>query len=219
LAAPDSIAVAVPTGAAGAGAPPDGDPVAAAWPGALAAGAAGAEPGAPAPTGELEAADVTGDAAELSTEVTGAAAEVTADVAEVTVEAVDVCVVVSGGSAAVAAWAGRENTSMIAKIPAAASAACTATRAMRRATGCTMSSSTRRETRPLTYPWRRQQTSRAWTFCAVTTVQRQRQSGKGERSRLGLKPAVIGRPVTALIHRFSTAAACSFTVQSPRWGQ
>jgi hypothetical protein len=82
--------------------------------------------------------EATGDAAELAAEVIGDTAELTV---EVTVETVDVCVDVRGGSAAVAACAGRENISMIAKIPAAASAACTATRAMRRATGCSISSS------------------------------------------------------------------------------
>jgi hypothetical protein len=82
--------------------------------------------------------EATGDAAELAAEVIGDTAELTV---EVTVETVDVCVDVRGGSAAVAACAGRENTSMIVKIPAAASAACTATRAMRRAIGCSMSSS------------------------------------------------------------------------------
>jgi colicin import membrane protein len=84
------------------------------------------------------AAEVTGDAAELTVEATGDAAEVAVEVA---VEAVEVCVDVRGGSAAVDACAGRENISMIVKIPAAASAACTATRAMRRAIGCSISSS------------------------------------------------------------------------------
>jgi hypothetical protein len=83
-------------------------------------------------------AELTGVAAELTVEVTGPTAE---PIAEVTVEPVDACVDVRGGSAAVAACAGRENISMIAKIPAAANAACTATTAMRRATGCGMSSS------------------------------------------------------------------------------
>jgi hypothetical protein len=173
---------------------PDGVSVAAGWLGALAAGASapaavgsGAaevaggwaglaeaagptvpEPVAVAPGVELEAAEATGDTAELTVDVTGDTAELTVeatgDVTEltvdVTVEAVDVCVDDKGASAAVAACAGRENTSMIAKIPAAASAACTAPRAMRCTIGCGMSSSTRRETGPLTYPWRRQQTSR-----------------------------------------------------------
>ena len=52
----------------------------------------------------------------------------------------DVWVDVRGDRAAVAAWAGRENSSMITKMPAVASAACTATRAMRRAAGCMSSS-------------------------------------------------------------------------------
>ena len=103
------------------------------------------EPVPDAPAGELEAAEATGAVAELTVEATGDVAEVTVEVtvdaAELTVDAVDVCVDVRGGSAAVAACAGRENTSMIVKIPAAASAACTATRAMRRAIGCSMSSS------------------------------------------------------------------------------
>ena len=108
---------------------------------------------------EPGAAEATADAAELATEATGepaeVAAEVAADGAELTAEegwpgrpswrrrdpAADVCVDVRGGSAAVAAWAGRENSSMTATIPAAASAACTAARAMRRTIGCTMSSS------------------------------------------------------------------------------
>jgi hypothetical protein len=95
---------------------------------------------------EPEAAEATVDEAEPTTEATGkAAAEVTGDVAEptvvVTADPADVCVDVRGGSAAVAAWAGRENSSMTARIPAAASAACIAARAMRRTIGCTMSSS------------------------------------------------------------------------------
>jgi hypothetical protein len=127
---------------------------------------------------ELEPAELAVDAAEptveVTGEVTGAAAEPTAEVtgdvtaptAEVTgdgtdptaaddvapVDAVDVCVEVSGDNAAEAACAGRENSSMIAKIPAATSAACTATRAMRRTIGCSMSSSARRETGPPAYP-------------------------------------------------------------------
>ena len=56
------------------------------------------------------------------------------------VDAVDVWVDVRGDRAAVAAWAGWENRSMTAKIPAAASAACIATRAMRRTIGCMSSS-------------------------------------------------------------------------------
>ena len=104
-------------------------------------------------------AEVTGDAAEPTAEVTGDVAEPTAEVtddeAEPTVEeavdAVDVCFDVRGASAAVAAWAGRENSSKTTKIPAATSAACIAVRAMRRTTGCDMSSSTRRETGPPAY--------------------------------------------------------------------
>lgn len=91
------------------------------------------------------AVEVTDDVAELIVEATGddeLAVDASGDVAEatveVTVEPTEDCVGVSGGSAAVAAWAGRENTSMIARSPAAASAAFIATRAMRRATGCGM---------------------------------------------------------------------------------
>ncbi len=125
------------------------------------AGGAGLEVPEPAPVvlaapdalaGELEGVEDTADATGLAVEVTepivevtGLAVEVTGDVAALMVEAivepVDVCVGVRGGKAAVAACAGRENTSMIARIPAAASAACIATRAMRRATGCGTSSS------------------------------------------------------------------------------
>jgi hypothetical protein len=121
--------------------------------------------------GEAELAD---DAAKLVAEATGATAEptaeVTGDVAEPTaepttevtdeadptddeaVDAVDVCFDVRGARAAVAACAGRENSSKTTKIPAATSAACIAARAMRRTTGCDMSSSTRRETGPPAYP-------------------------------------------------------------------
>jgi hypothetical protein len=42
------------------------------------------------------------------------------------------------GESSVAAWACRENRSMITKIPAATSASCTARRAMQRAIGCSM---------------------------------------------------------------------------------
>jgi hypothetical protein len=119
-----------------------------------------------------EAAAMTGDTAELTTEGSG-------DAALVTVRPAAVCVDLSGGSAAVAAWAGRENSSMITKMPAAASAACIALRAMRRTIGCSMSSSTRRETGPLAYPQWRRQTSRTRTCCSVTTVQVHRLSDKG----------------------------------------
>ena len=125
-----------------------------------------------------ETAEMTGDTVELTTEVIGDAA--------VTVRPMVVCVDLRGGSAAVAAWAGRENSSMITKMPAAASAACIAPRATRRTIGCSMSSSTRREPRPLAYPRRRRQTSRTQTCCSVTTVQLHRQSDKGEtRARQG----------------------------------
>jgi hypothetical protein len=109
-----------------------------------------------------ETADVTGDGteetgavAELTAAVTGEVAEPTADVAgevaepvvevmggagEAGADAVDVWVDVRGDRAAVAAWAGWENSSMTARIPAAASAACTAARAMRRTIGCMSSS-------------------------------------------------------------------------------
>jgi hypothetical protein len=101
------------------------------------------------PADEPDAAEATADEAELTTEAAGDVAELTAEVTgdvaepsvEATADAADVCVDVRGGSAAVAAWAGREKSSMTAKIPAAASAACIAARAMRRTIGCTMSSS------------------------------------------------------------------------------
>jgi hypothetical protein len=108
-----------------------------------------AEPAADA-TGDVAEAtvEVTGDVAEATVEVTGdvaeATVEVTGDVAELTVEealeSVEVSVALRGDRAAVAAWAGRENSSMTTKMPAVASAACTATRAMRRAVGCMSSS-------------------------------------------------------------------------------
>jgi hypothetical protein len=104
--------------------------------------------------GEPEGAPVTDDPAELSAEVaevivdeTNPAAGEAAEEAVAEAEDVDV----SGGRAAVAACAGRENNSMIAKIPAAASAACIAPRATRRTIGC-MSSSTRRKTGSKTGP-------------------------------------------------------------------
>jgi len=93
-------------------------------------------------------AEVAGDVAELTAEV----AEPSVDVAELTVdvaaepsadvgfEMVEVRVAFSGDSAAVAAWAGRENSSMTMKMPAVARAACSAARAMRRAVGCMSSS-------------------------------------------------------------------------------
>jgi len=105
------------------------------------------------------AGEVAGDVAELTVEVADEAVEptdeVTGDVAEPTVEAtgdvaepsvgealesVEVSVALRGDRAPVAAWAGRENSSMTTKMPAVASAACTATRAMRRAVGCMSSS-------------------------------------------------------------------------------
>ena len=106
-------------------------------------------------------AEVTGDVAEPTAEPTveptaevTVEAEPSVDEAEPSVEAVDaadVCFDVRGASAAVAACAGRENSSKTTKIPAATSAACIAARAMRRTTGCDMSSSTRRETGPPAY--------------------------------------------------------------------
>ena len=107
-------------------------------------------------------AEVTGDVAEPTAEPTveptaevTVEAEPSVDEAEPSVEAVDaadVCFDVRGASAAVAACAGRENSSKTTKIPAATSAACIAARAMRRTTGCDMSSSTRGETGPPAYP-------------------------------------------------------------------
>ena len=121
------------------------------------------EPGEAEPASDAAepVAEATGATAEPTAEVTGDVAEPTAETTEVTdeaeptveeaVDAVDVCFDVRGASAAVAAWAGRENSSKTTKIPAATSAACIAARAMRRTTGCDMSSSTRRETGPPAY--------------------------------------------------------------------
>jgi hypothetical protein len=146
------------------------------------------------------AAEETGEVAELTTVVTGDVAEPIADVAEVaepgvevtggagevgveeSADAGDVCVDVRGDRAAVAAWAGWENRSMTAKIPAAASAACTAVRAMRRTNGC-MSSSHSTRTGSLAYPPAAEQTSRTRKCCSATTVQSDRRRDKGERSR------------------------------------
>ena len=82
-------------------------------------------------------AEVTGDMAAPTVDVTGDVAELTGDEAP---ERADVRVALRGDRAAVDAWAGRENSSMTTKMPAAASAACTAVRAMRRAIGCMSSS-------------------------------------------------------------------------------
>jgi hypothetical protein len=122
----------------------------------LAAEVAGdvAEPAVEVPDGAVELADdVADDAAEPAVEVTGDVAEfsveATGDVAEPRVdevpESVEVRVALTGDRAAVAAWAGRENSSMTTKMPAVASAACTATRAMRRAVGCMSSSHSTRD--------------------------------------------------------------------------
>jgi hypothetical protein len=83
------------------------------------------------------AIEVTGDVAEPTVEVTGGVAELTVDAVP---ESVDVRVALSGDRAAVDAWTGREKSSMTTKMPAVTSAACTATRAMRRAVGCMSSS-------------------------------------------------------------------------------
>lgn len=88
-----------------------------------------------------EAAEVTGDAAELTAEVTGEAADVTGDTAELTAEVTAERGDGDGDVSEVAACACRENTSMIMKIPAATIASCTARKAMRRTIGCGMSSS------------------------------------------------------------------------------
>ncbi len=90
----------------------------------------------PAEAVEL-AADVADDVAELTVEATGDEAELRVDVVP---EIVEVSVALKGVRAAVAAWAGRENSSMTTKTAAVPSAACTATRAMRRAVGCMSSS-------------------------------------------------------------------------------
>jgi hypothetical protein len=111
------------------------------------------EPGA-----ELEAAGAVGaaDVAALAIDVAAVAVDLTGDAAEVrltaTVDPVDVWVGVSGGRAAFDAWAGREKISKIVRIPAAASAACIAPRAMRRINGCSMSSSQSTRTGPHAYP-------------------------------------------------------------------
>jgi len=85
-------------------------------------GAAGA-----APEVACDAVEVTGDVAELTTEVTGERGD-------------------AGSVSEVAACACRENRSMITKIPAATIASCTARRAMRRRIGCGTSSSHSPET-------------------------------------------------------------------------
>jgi hypothetical protein len=100
-------------------------------------------PGAPVAEGLAEGPEeppVTDEPAELRAEV----AEVTVDetkpaTGEAVVGAAE-DVDVSGGRAAVSACAGRENNTRIAKIPAAASAACIAPRATRRTIGCMSSS-------------------------------------------------------------------------------
>jgi hypothetical protein len=81
--------------------------------------------------------EVTGDVVELTVDVTGDVAELSVDEGA---ERVEVSVALRGDAAAVAAWAGRENSSMTTKMPAVARAACIATRAMRRAVGCMSSS-------------------------------------------------------------------------------
>jgi ribosomal protein S18 acetylase RimI-like enzyme len=130
-----------------------------------------------------DAVAVADDAAEPSAEATGEEARPTVEEAA---DPVAVCVDVRGGSAAVAAWAGRENTSMTATIPAATSAACIAPRAMRRTNGCMSSSHWRRKDRKpgrSSTRRRRRQTSRTWTSRSVTTVQLLRQSDKGGANR------------------------------------
>ena len=84
---------------------------------------------------------VTGATVELTAEPTAEAIGAATEPTPAAVEPAVVCVDVRGGSAAVAVCAGRENSSMITKIPAPASAACSALRAMRRTIGCGMSSS------------------------------------------------------------------------------
>jgi hypothetical protein len=95
------------------------------------------EPVEPVDDAAEPATEVTGDVAEPTVEVTGDVAELTVDAVP---ESVEVRVALRGDRAAVDAWAGRENSSMTTKMPAVASAACTATRAMRRAVGCMSSS-------------------------------------------------------------------------------
>jgi hypothetical protein len=130
--------------------------------------------------------EVAEDVAELTAEVSGAAAELTVEAsgvaAELTVDAAEVCVDARGDSAAVAAWAGRVNTSMIARIPAAVSAACIATRAMRRIIGCGMSSSHSTRNRVARLPFGGgSKPCVPRTCCSATTVQQHRQSDKALR--------------------------------------
>jgi hypothetical protein len=156
------------------------------------------EPAEPADDAVEPIDEVADDAAEPTDDVADDAVEptddVADDVAEPTVEAtgaeapesVDVRVALRGDRAAVAAWAGRENSSMTTKMPAAASAACTAMRAMRRAVGC-MSSSHSTRTRPLAYPPAAEQTSHTRNCCSATTVRPDRRSDKGGRPRQGAR--------------------------------
>jgi hypothetical protein len=145
------------------------------------------EPAEPADDAVEPTDEVADDAAEPTAEVTGDAAEPTVEVTGVEApESVDVRVALRGGRAAVAAWAGRENSSMTTKMPAAPSAACTAMRAMRRAVGC-MSSSHSTRTRPLAYPPAAEQTSHTRNCCSATTVQSDRRSDKGGRPRQGAR--------------------------------
>jgi hypothetical protein len=135
--------------------------------------------------------EVTGDVAELTEEVTGdvaeATVEVTGDVADPSVdeapESVEASVVLRGDRAAVAAWAGRENSSMTTKMPAVASAACTATRAMRRAVGCMSSSHSTRNQAARLPSGGGANLAHTRNYCSVTTVQSDRRSGKGGGSR------------------------------------
>jgi hypothetical protein len=99
------------------------------------------EPAEPADDAVEPTDEVADDVAEPTFEVTGDATEPTVEVTgDEAPESVDVRVALRGDRAAVAAWAGRENSSMTTKMPAAASAACTAVRAMRRTIGCMSSS-------------------------------------------------------------------------------
>jgi hypothetical protein len=136
-------------GAVEAAGPPEGVPVEAGWAGALVVELAGEleapevadEPAEPADDAAEPTDDVADDAVEPTDEVADDVPEPTAEVTgDAAPERVDVSVALRGDRAAVAAWAGRENSSMTTKMPAAASAACTATRAIRRAVGCMSSS-------------------------------------------------------------------------------
>jgi len=105
------------------------------------------------------------------------------------------------GESSVAAWACRENRSMITKIPAATSASCIARRAMRRAIGCSKTaphlvgrpgSDTRVQGKRDSHVPRSPRSIP--TCCTATNVQLFSRSGKGFGSKSGLpsRPARTG---------------------------